>query len=114
MCSSDLRICAVLSGCDALVLETNHDRGLLAAGNYPPSLKQRIAGSYGHMDNETSASLLASIEVSRLKHVIAAHLSEKNNTPALARQALADALDCAENWIGVATQLDGFAWRDLA
>ena len=36
------------------------------------------------------------------------------NTPALARQALANALHCAEDWIGVATQLDGFAWRDLA
>jgi phosphoribosyl 1,2-cyclic phosphodiesterase len=87
---------------------------MLAAGNYPYSLKQRIAGSYGHMDNETSASLLAAIDVSRLTHIVAAHLSEKNNTPALARQALANVLRCAEDWIGVASQSEGFAWRDLA
>ena len=107
-------ICAMLSGCDALVLETNHDLGMLMAGGYPHSLKQRIAGTHGHMDNKTSGSLLGAIDVSRLKHLIAAHLSEKNNTPQLARSALASVLGCEDSWVGVATQETGFDWRSLA
>jgi phosphoribosyl 1,2-cyclic phosphodiesterase len=111
---STAHIHAVLSGCDALVLETNHDRAMLMAGDYPHSLKARIAGRLGHMDNETSAALLGAIDRSRLKHVVAAHLSEKNNTPELARAALAAALGCEIDWVEAATQAAGFGWRDLA
>ena len=85
---------AVLSGLDALVLECNHDLDMLWNGNYPQRLKQRIAGNFGHLDNATAARLLAAVDCSRLKHVIAAHLSEQNNTPELARAALAGALNC--------------------
>ncbi|MGH8686394.1 MAG: MBL fold metallo-hydrolase [Burkholderiales bacterium] len=105
---------AMLSGCDALVLETNHELELLWAGDYPKWLKERISGPFGHLDNAASGRLLAAIDRSRLKHVIAAHLSHQNNREALARAALAQALGCAEDWVGVATQGDGFAWRDLA
>ena len=48
----------------------------------------------------------------RLRQVIAAHLSEQNNKPELARAALAGALNCSESWIGLATQDDGFDWRE--
>ncbi|MGE5666943.1 MAG: MBL fold metallo-hydrolase [Betaproteobacteria bacterium] len=102
-----------LSGCDALVLECNHDPGMLAESDYPYALKQRIAGRLGHLDNEAAASLLASLDTSRLRHVVAAHLSQQNNTPDRARAALAGALDCLPDWIGIADQADGFAWRDL-
>ncbi len=102
-----------LSGCDALVLECNHDAGMLAGGKYPPLLKARIAGRYGHLDNASSAALLASIDTSRLRHVIAAHLSKENNTPAHARAALAGALNCAADWIGIADQAAGFDWREI-
>jgi len=102
-----------LNGCDALVLECNHDAEMLAAGAYPPSLKARIAGCFGHLDNASAAALLAALDPRPLKHVIAAHLSEKNNRPELARRALADALDCAPEWIGLALQDEGFGWRDL-
>ena len=104
----------MLTRCDALVLETNHDLDLLWASDYPKWLKQRIAGPFGHLDNNSSGRLLAALDRSRLKHVIAAHLSQQNNTMALAKAALARALDCAEDWVGVATQEEGFAWRDLA
>ncbi|MSQ69735.1 MAG: MBL fold metallo-hydrolase [Betaproteobacteria bacterium] len=102
---------ASLSGCDALVLECNHDAAMLAEGGYPPWLRARIAGRYGHLDNTTSATLLKNLDRSRLQHVIAAHLSLKNNTPDLAREALAGAMGCSPDWIGVATQESGFAWR---
>lgn len=104
---------AVLSGCDALMLECNHDRELLANGDYPYSLKQRVGGRYGHLNNEQSAQLLAKLDVSRLQHLVAAHLSHKNNTPELAVAALSGVLGCALDWVGVATQQDGCDWRQI-
>ena len=102
-----------LSGLDALVLECNYDCDMLWAGPYPKWLKERIAGPFGHLDNRESERLLGALDRSRLKHVIGAHLSQHNNTPALARACLARALGCEENWVGLATQDDGFAWRSL-
>ncbi len=106
-------IAAMLSGCEALVLECNHDSAMLAAGSYPAQLKRRIRSRYGHLDNQASAALLAGLDNSRLRHLLAAHLSAENNTPALARSALAGALGCAPEWIGVACQSDGFGWREM-
>jgi len=102
---------ASLSGCHALVLECNHDLELLAGSDYPYSLKQRISGRFGHLHNEAAAALLAALDTSRLQHIIAAHLSQQNNTPAKARAALAGALRCAEDWVGIADQSTGFGWR---
>jgi hypothetical protein len=66
------------------------------------------------LSNAQAAGLLESLDTSRLQHVVAAHLSEKNNHPALARAALSAALGCAADWIGVAGQEDGLLWRALA
>lgn len=104
---------ANLSGCDALVLECNHDLDMLAGGDYPWPLKQRIAGKFGHLDNHAAAGLLSRLDNSRLKHLFAAHLSQQNNRPELARAALAGALNCAPEWIGIADQYEGFGWREL-
>ena len=104
---------ACLSGCDALVLECNHDLAMLESGDYPYPLKQRIAGRLGHLHNEAAAEILARIDTSRLVHIIAAHLSQQNNTPALARAALAAGLDCPPEWIGIADQALGFDWREM-
>jgi phosphoribosyl 1,2-cyclic phosphodiesterase len=103
----------MLSGCGALVLECNHDPAMLEAGAYPPPLKKRIASRFGHLDNQTAANLLAALDTSCLQHIVAAHLSEQNNRPDLARAALAGALSCSEEWIGVADQETGFAWREV-
>jgi phosphoribosyl 1,2-cyclic phosphodiesterase len=103
----------MLDACDALVLECNHDVKMLAQGSYPQALKRRIGGLWGHLDNAAAALLLSRIRHSGLRHVVAAHLSEENNSPALAQAALSAVLDCAQDWVGIATQDDGFAWRDL-
>ena len=103
-----------LSGCDALVLECNHDPDMLAGSDYPAMLKRRISGRHGHLANAAAAELLGALDTSRLQHLIAAHLSRQNNTPALARAALAGALGCAADWIGIADQDDGFGWRSLS
>ena len=104
---------AMLEGCDALVLECNHDARMLAQGDYPQALKRRIGGPWGHLDNSATASLLSRIGQSRLRHVVAAHLSAENNRPALAQAALAAALGCEQDWIGIASQNEGFAWREI-
>jgi phosphoribosyl 1,2-cyclic phosphodiesterase len=101
----------VLSACDALVLECNHDLSMLENGPYAWSLKKRVSSRLGHLDNQTAAALLAKLDNSKLKHIIAAHLSAKNNTQALAKQALSHVLNCECDWIGVAEQESGFEWR---
>ncbi len=103
----------MLSGLDALVLECNYDRDMLWNGAYPKWLKERIGGPFGHLDNRDSEGLLGALDRSRLRHVIAAHLSQQNNRPEIARAALARAMGCGEDWIGLATQDDGFGWRDI-
>jgi len=102
-----------LSGLDALVLECNYDHDLLWRGAYPRWLKERISGPFGHMDNLDTERMLGALDRSRLKHVIGAHLSRENNRPELARAALARALGCEEDWVGLASQDDGFGWRSL-
>lgn len=105
---------AALAGCQALLLECNHDRELLANSRYPPALKARIAGRHGHLANDTSAAILAGVMHAGLKHVVAAHLSEQNNRPALARAALATVLGAACEDIVVADPRRGFAWLDVS
>lgn len=111
--SSTKHIELMLSGCDALVLECNHDMTMLANGDYPSSLKQRVGGRFGHLNNTDAGALLARLDNSRLQHIVAAHLSRKNNTPYLAVQALSSALNCAAEWVAVATQHEGFSWRQI-
>jgi len=106
-------ITSQLTLCDAMVLECNHDMELLLDSDYPEHLKQRIASYYGHLSNQQAADLLRSIDVSRLKHLVAAHLSEQNNTSSLAQQALSEAVDCSYEWIAVIDQNGGLSWRDL-
>jgi len=103
----------VLSGLDALALETNHDLDMLWNSEYPQRLKERIAGRFGHLDNTASGALLAQTDRSHLKHVVAAHLSRKNNVPALARAALAAALNCEPDWVAIADQDTGLDWREI-
>jgi len=105
---------ATLSGCDALVLECNHDAEMLRRSSYPQRLRERIAGRFGHLDNSAAAELLRNLDNSKLKHLVAAHLSQENNHPGLARAALSAVMNCAPEWIGIADQDEGLAWREIA
>jgi phosphoribosyl 1,2-cyclic phosphodiesterase len=77
-----------LKGCQMLILEANHDIPMLMNGPYPWHLKQRVKGRTGHLSNEESGSLLKELAHEKLSHVILAHLSEKNNTPEKALNAV--------------------------
>ena len=101
----------VLSALTGLVLETNHDRSLLAGSAYPPSLKQRISGRYGHLENGESARILEGLDRSQLRCVVAAHLSRQNNRVDLARAALAPVLGWEPEQVCVADQDQGLGWQ---
>ena len=102
-----------LSACKALVLECNHDASMLQTGPYSWALKKRVGGELGHLENQDSANLLAKLDNSQLQHILAAHLSAKNNTPELARSSLASVLGCENDWVGIADQMLGFDWREI-
>ena len=94
-----------LSGCNALVLEANHDPDLLYANpNYPWPLKQRVRSRVGHLSNEEAAELLDKLDRSRLDHLVLAHLSEENNTPEFALDAAYRVLNGSDTSITVAKQ----------
>jgi len=104
---------AQLQGCDALLLECNHDRQMLANSAYHPRLKERIGGRLGHLANDVAAEILATIQHAKLKHLVAAHLSQRNNSPVLATTALACAMGAEPVDIVVADPTTGFGWLDL-
>ena len=106
-------VVASLQGCHALLLEANHDPDLLQTSSYPNFLKQRVAGPWGHLANHAAAELLARIKHENLNYVQAAHLSERNNTPELARASLSTVLGCSPSEIDVADPLTGSAWMQV-
>ena len=101
------------SACDAFILEANHDEEMLANGSYPTSLKHRVGGDYGHLNNRQARDLLSTIDISKLQYLVASHISDKNNTVALARDKMSEALDTDASWIDVASQDEGLDWRVL-
>lgn len=103
-------VAEALRGCHALLLECNHDEAMLRSGPYPPSLQRRILGTHGHLSNAAAADLLSRCRHAALGIVVAAHLSEKNNAPALVRATLAPVLNCADADIRIADPTLGFEW----
>jgi len=111
--SSTPHIEAMLAGVDAMVLECNHDATMLENGPYPASLKRRVGGRFGHLENSQSAALLSKLKHEKLQCVMAAHVSKKNNTSELAQRALAQVLNCTDDDVRVACQTTGFNWITL-
>jgi phosphoribosyl 1,2-cyclic phosphodiesterase len=93
---------------DALLLEFNYDAEMLANGPYPDYLKQRVGGNHGHLSNEQSLELLRRIDTSSLNCLIAAHISEKNNTAGIVDRLIRE-LDNVPAPI-LANQDTGFDW----
>lgn len=103
-----------LSQCDALLLECNYDRDMLLNGIYPESLKRRVMGDWGHLDNQQAISLLQRLNTSNLQHLVLAHVSEKNNSHELVLDSVSRAIQCDRAWLEVIDQNDGMAWRNLS
>ena len=81
-----------LKDTDVLLLEANHDIEMLEKGPYPLELKRRILSDFGHLSNESSATLLERVAGSKLRQVFLGHLSKENNTPKLALQSIREKL----------------------
>jgi len=102
-----------IAGCAALILECNHDETMLAASRYPPSLKARIGGRYGHLSNALAVELLASGVGARLRHLVGAHLSRENNRPEIVRSALATCWGSRPEDIVIADPVVGCDWLQV-
>ena len=100
---------ACYQACDAMVLEANHDPVMLASGSYPPSLKRRVGGQWGHLSNQQAAGFLQRLDTVRLQHLVVAHISQQNNTLALAQAVLAPVTAQVKH-VTYACQNQGFDW----
>jgi phosphoribosyl 1,2-cyclic phosphodiesterase len=89
------RLVEVFRDVDIAVVESNHDPVMLREGPYPPMLQRRVSGGRGHLSNAQCAAWLRDIAGPRLRHVVLAHLSETNNTAALATDSARAALGAA-------------------
>ena len=103
-----------LNGVDALLLEANYDGEILSNGSYPWALRQRIDGNYGHLSNEQSAVLAASLEHAGLQKLCLGHLSENNNTPDSALGSVANRLRRADDDVHVLQRYSASPWYEVA
>ena len=103
-----------LRGVHSLVLECNHDPELLESGRYPYSLKKRVGGDWGHLANHQAAAILRSLWHAELRQVVAAHLSEANNSPEHALASLTSAIPSPHAVeIVLATAAKGTSWLEV-
>ena len=85
-----------LKSLDALFIEANHDVRMLETGPYPYELKKRILGNFGHLSNESCGKLVDTVLHDNIKHIVLSHLSQENNIPELAYQAVKTEIDLSE------------------
>ena len=111
--SVSARMVAALGGLHALVLECNHDVDMLRQSSYPPSLKFRILGDWGHLSNAQAAEFLLALDRKELAALWCAHLSQSNNSPALAQAALAGVMGWDAARVGVLDQAQPGQWWDV-
>ena len=105
-----------LTGCDAALLEANHDEDLLRDGPYPVYLKRRILSDHGHLSNAACGALAARLAARGAQYILLGHLSRENNRPALAQDTVRGALDAA-GFPGLALEVappEGLCGRTLA
>ncbi len=95
-----------LKGCDAVVIESNHDVQMLKVGPYPWALKQRVMSRRGHLSNDSVAQYLRDDFDGKASHVILAHLSKNNNLPELALLSAQRALESRPTSAVLQTKLE--------
>jgi len=103
----------LLKECDALMLECNHDTDLLRMGPYPPELQARVGGRYGHLSNRQAAEFLDALPLAGLRHLLIAHMSEKNNHPDRVRETLRQVSTELEQRLTLADQDHPGPWLAL-
>lgn len=94
-----------LAGVRLLALECNHDSRMLETGPYPYVIKQRIASNVGHLSNDQSREALARLAHGGLRHAVAMHVSQENNTYRLPRETFDAALTSEDGTRRFATEV---------
>jgi phosphoribosyl 1,2-cyclic phosphodiesterase len=107
-------IAGILQACDSLILEFNHDSQMLANGPYPPSLRARVGGAHGHLNNQQAVGLLKRLQTARLQQVVASHLSEKNNSPGRVTELVEQQLPDLNDRLSILSQHDISDWFRVA
>lgn len=82
-----------LAGCEAVLIEANHDICMLKDGPYPYHLKRRILSDTGHLSNDKCAWLATQLAIWGTKRILLGHLSDKNNTPDIAYECVRASLE---------------------
>lgn len=95
---------------DVLLLEANHDLAMLEAGPYPPALKRRVGGQWGHLNNQQSAEFLQQLNLAQLQHIVIAHISGQNNDPERAKLVLTEAIPEHAHKLMISHQDQPSAW----
>jgi len=104
---------AHVTALDALLLEFNHDPQMLANSRYPAFLKRRVSSPYGHLANEAAAAIAEAVCHDKLRHLVATHLSQRNNRPELVRRAMAQAVNGRDQDMLCADAVEGCPWLGL-
>ncbi len=102
-------VVAEFSGLSQLIMESNHDPQMLRDGSYPPRLKARVGGDFGHLSNTQAVEFLESVLHPGLARVVVGHVSEQNNSPHHLEAAFARLRDSIAD-LRFATQREGSAW----
>ena len=103
---------SVYAKCDGLLIEANHDLDMLYAGSYPEFLKDRVAGPWGHLNNQQTAQLLSVLDQQRMQQLVIGHISEKNNSLEKVKAAVEAVIHGSGN-LHYACQQQGFDWLEL-
>jgi phosphoribosyl 1,2-cyclic phosphodiesterase len=82
-----------LARAELLVIESNHDEGMLWNGPYPWHLKRRVASPRGHLSNVACAGLLCDVLPTAGREIWLAHLSRTNNRAPIASGAVRGTLN---------------------
>lgn len=107
-------VVSAFSSCDLLILEFNHDQELLQRGPYPPALKRRVGGDWGHLANSQALALLRKVDRPRLQRLIVAHMSEQNNDREIVQAMLGEEFPEFLPRVYWAAQDEGFPWLAVA
>lgn len=99
-------------GCDGLLVEANHDPVMLADGPYPYTLKQRVGGDWGHLNNDQTAGLLKAVEPRSLQALVVGHISQQNNALGVVQEVMAPVAQVVPQII-YASQDDCVDWLAL-
>ncbi|MDB9970136.1 MBL fold metallo-hydrolase [Porticoccaceae bacterium] len=103
---------SVYAKCDGLLIEANHDLDMLYAGSYPEFLKDRVAGPWGHLNNQQTAQLLSLLDQQRMQQLVIGHISEKNNSLEKVKREVEAVIHSCDN-LHYACQQQGFDWLEL-